>query len=105
MRRFLVLLVTGLLLVAGQVPASAATGTLLQPAGASLYPRAIRLQHSGAANGRILASVVSFRGSANGVGVIHESTNNGASFAEVGTVADPEAANNQGLCCATLFEL
>ncbi len=106
------LLITGLLLVVGLVPAAAAapaapaaSGTLLQPAGASLYPRAIRLQHSGAANGRIIASVVSFRAGPSGVGVIHESTNGGASFAEVGAVADPEAANNKGLCCNTLFEL
>ncbi|WP_405059398.1 RICIN domain-containing protein [Kribbella sp. NBC_01505] len=110
MKRLLLLLVTGVLLMAGLVPVAqaavpAASGTLLQPGGASLYPRAIRLQNSGAANGRILASVVSFRGAASGVGVIHESTNDGVSFAEVGAAGDPEAANNQGLCCATLFEL
>ncbi|MER6346011.1 RICIN domain-containing protein [Streptomyces sp. NPDC001595] len=83
--------------------AVAATGTPLRD-GTGLYPRAIRLAHSGAANGRVLASVVTFDGD-NGVGAIHESTNDGASFREVGRVVDPESAAGQGLCCATLFEL
>ncbi|WP_240929894.1 sialidase family protein [Streptomyces coryli] len=84
-------------------PADAATGTKLRD-GTGLYPRAIRLEHSGAANGRVLASVVTFDGN-NGLGAIYESTDDGGSFAEVGTVADPEAAGGQGLCCATLYEL
>jgi hypothetical protein len=47
---------------------------------------------------------VTFDGN-NGLGAIHESTDNGASFRQVGAVADPESAAGQGLCCATLFEL
>ncbi|MGW8378270.1 exo-alpha-sialidase [Streptomyces sp. ODS28] len=72
--------------------------------GTALYPRAIRLAHNGAANGRVLASVVTFSGK-DGLGAIHESTDQGASFREVGIVRDPQAAAGKGLCCATLYEL
>ncbi|XVV33229.1 sialidase family protein [Streptomyces sp. CA-100214] len=91
--------------VSGRSPAAspAATGTPLRD-GTGLYPRAVRLGHNGAANGRVLASVVTFDGN-NGVGAIHESTDQGASFREVGRVVDPDSAAGQGLCCATLFEL
>ncbi|OKJ74762.1 RICIN domain-containing protein [Streptomyces sp. CB02460] len=82
---------------------AAANGTPLG-SGTGLYPRAIRLEHSGAANGRVLASVVSFNGN-NGIGAIHESTDGGATFRQVGSVADPESSGGQGLCCSTLFEL
>ena len=68
------------------------------------YPRAIRLQHSGDANGRILTSNVAFRGK-DGVGVIRESSDNGKTFREVGSVADPKGADGKGLCCSTLYEL
>ncbi|WP_435879657.1 RICIN domain-containing protein [Streptomyces flaveolus] len=80
-----------------------ATGTPLGN-GTGLYPRAVRLAHSGAANGRVLASVVTFDGN-NGIGAVHESTDGGATFRQVGRVTDPESAAGQGLCCATLFEL
>jgi hypothetical protein len=80
-----------------------ATGTPLGN-GTGLYPRAVRLEHSGAANGRVLASVVTFDGN-NGIGAVHESTDGGATFRQVGRVTDPESAAGQGLCCATLFEL
>ena len=83
--------------------AAAATGTPLQD-GTALYPRVIRLAHNGDSNGRILASVVTFDGN-NGIGAIHESTDGGATFHRVGTIADPESAAGQGLCCTTLFEL
>ncbi|MFB7041592.1 MULTISPECIES: RICIN domain-containing protein [unclassified Streptomyces] len=83
--------------------AAAATGTPLG-SGTGLHPRAVRLAASGSANGRILASVVSFEGG-NGVGLVHESADNGASFRQVGRIADPESAGGQGLCCSTLFEL
>ncbi|WP_394436577.1 sialidase family protein [Streptomyces sp. SGAir0957] len=83
--------------------ADAATGTKLRD-GTGLYPRAIRLEHSGSANGRVLASVVTFSGN-NGLGAVHESTDGGRTFRQVGTVTDPEAAGGQGLCCSTLFEL
>lgn len=69
-----------------------------------LYPRAIRLEHSGEANGRILASAVSFD-SDNGLGIVHESTDDGSTFKKVGTVADPAASGGKGLCCSTLYEL
>jgi hypothetical protein len=68
----------------------------------ALYPRAIRLQHSGTANGTIVASVVAF-GGGTGLGAIYQSTNDGQTFAQVGTVTDPDAA--QGLCCTSIFEL
>ncbi|WP_461060009.1 glycoside hydrolase family protein [Streptomyces pseudoechinosporeus] len=93
----------GSLLTAQAPPAAAASGTLLRD-GTGLYPRAVRLEHNGAANGRILASVVTFRGS-DGLGAIYESTDDGAGFRQVGEVADPEAAEGQGLCCAILYEL
>ncbi|NEB79292.1 exo-alpha-sialidase [Streptomyces sp. SID14478] len=92
-------------LLGGALPgtAHAATGTPLRD-DTGLYPRVIRLEHSGTANGRVLASVVSFSGN-NGLGAIHESTDGGSTFRQVGTVTDPEAAAGQGLCCSTLFEL
>ncbi|GAB2781892.1 sialidase family protein [Streptomyces daliensis] len=72
--------------------------------GTGLYPRAIRLRHSGAANGHVLASTVTFRG-ADGLGAIHESTDDGRTFRRVGDVADPAAADGKGQCCGTLYEL
>ncbi|HEX3811463.1 MAG TPA: exo-alpha-sialidase, partial [Mycobacteriales bacterium] len=67
--------------------------------GTGLYPRAIRLH-----NGVIAASVVTFDGN-NGQGAIYQSHDDGSTFAQVGTVADPAAAQGKGLCCATLYEL
>lgn len=83
--------------------AGAATGTVLRN-DTGLYPRAVRLAYNGSANGRVLSSVVTFSGN-NGLGAVYESTDSGASFRQVGTVGDPEAAGGQGLCCSTLFEL
>lgn len=91
------LLITGGLAV---VPAAAEGPQLIYPGGAS-YPRVIQLEHSGAANGHVMASV----GTPDGKGVILESADGGASFAQVGTITDPEGANGRGLCCGTLFEL
>lgn len=83
-------------------------GTLTAPAllrdGTGLYPRVLRLEHSGEASGRVLASVVTFE-DGNGLGAIYESTDDGATFEQVGTVADPESSGGKGLCCATLYEL
>jgi hypothetical protein len=70
----------------------------------ALYPRAIRLSHSGAANGRVIVSVVS-HGGGNGTGEIFQSTDDGAGFTHIGTIADPEAAHGRGLCCGTLYEV
>jgi hypothetical protein len=75
---------------------------LLYPDGAS-YPRVIRLEHSGSADGRVLASVGTVDGSA--LGVIMESTDDGATFQQVGTIADPAGADGAGMCCGTLYEL
>lgn len=86
--------------VVATTPASAATGTQLGT-GTQLYPRLIRLAHSGDANGQILASTVSF--DPNGYGAIWRSTDDGATFSQIGTVRDPGSAD--GLCCASLYEL
>ncbi|MFJ8934863.1 hypothetical protein ACIRL0_03990 [Streptomyces sp. NPDC102365] len=91
------------LLTAQTGTAGAATGSVLRN-DTGLYPRAIRLAHSGSANGRVLSSVVTFSGN-NGLGAVYESTDSGGSFRQVGAVGDPEAAGGQGLCCSTLFEL
>jgi hypothetical protein len=80
-----------------------ASGTLLRP-NVGLYPRLLRLRHSGSANGTIVASVVTFDGN-NGQGAIYSSGDNGRTFSQVGTVADPASADGKGLCCATLYEL
>jgi len=73
-------------------------------AGTALYPRVIRLEHNGAANGRLLMSYVAFPGGAYGEGQIVESTDGGATWssAPVGVVRDTSA---HGLCCSTLYEL
>ncbi|MFC7303991.1 exo-alpha-sialidase [Streptomyces monticola] len=91
------------LLTALTPDADAATGTPLRD-GTALYPRAVRLAHTPGAEGRVLASVVTFSGN-DGIGAVHESTDDGRSLREVGTVRDPDAAGGQGLCCATLYEL
>ena len=82
-------------------PGGAENGTRLME-GTSLYPRAIQLQHNGAANGTIVVSTVTFDGGT-GHGAIFSSTDGGTSFDRISTVSDPGAAT--GLCCSTLFEL
>lgn len=82
-------------------PGGAENGTRLME-GVALYPRAIRLEHAGAANGTIIASAVTFTGDV-GHGAIFSSTDSGRTFQRVGTVSDPGAA--EGLCCSTLYEL
>ncbi|GAB2478976.1 sialidase family protein [Promicromonospora xylanilytica] len=82
-------------------PGGAENGTRLMD-GPALYPRAIRLEHSGAANGTIIASAVTFADGA-GHGAIFSSTDDGRTFTRIGTVSDPGAAD--GLCCSTLYEL
>ncbi|MFE5774400.1 sialidase family protein [Brachybacterium sp. NPDC056505] len=75
--------------------------------GIGLYPRAIRLAHQGEADDRLLASVVTFEGAdgAEGSGAIFESTDGGATFAQVGKVFDEATQGGEGICCATLYEL
>lgn len=81
----------------------AENGTRLMD-GAALYPRVIRLAHSGRANGRIIASAVTFAdGAGVGVGAVFQSTDRGRSFQRIGSITDPGAT--KGLCCSTLFEL
>jgi hypothetical protein len=107
-RQFLPLLLLGLALT-GLLPGPAratdinpvASGSLLRN-DTGLYPRAVQLRYSGAANGRIIASVVTF-GPTGGVGAIYQSTDSGVSFTQIASISDPAAAT--GLCCATLYEL
>jgi hypothetical protein len=59
------------------------------PAPGSLYPRALRLQHNGSANGTILAT---FEQWTNGTPVfpIYRSTDNGNSWTQISSVADTQ---------------
>jgi len=79
----------------------AATGTPLRD-GTGLYPRLVRLQSSGAADGTLVASVLDF-GPDGAIGRIFHSTDGGQSFAEVGQVLD--GGTVAGACCSTLIEL
>ncbi|MEV4753757.1 RICIN domain-containing protein [Micromonospora sp. NPDC049559] len=72
----------------------------------AMYPRAIRLEHSGAANGSLVASVsTSSSGGVTDSVAFFESADAGASFQRVGTLSDPQAAQGRGSCCGSLFEL
>jgi hypothetical protein len=82
---------------------ASATGALLRPT-TGLYPRAIRRSHAGPADGRIVASVVAFAGNS-GQGAFYESTDQGATFTQVGAAAPAGSANGGGLCCGSLLEL
>ena len=70
----------------------------------ALYPRLIRLEHNGIANGRLLLSYVTFPGGAYGEGHVLESTDDGLTWSSqpVGVVRDTSA---RGLCCSTLYEM
>ncbi|MGH3240477.1 MAG: GDSL-type esterase/lipase family protein, partial [Spirillospora sp.] len=75
-------------------------------AGLAMYPRAIRLAHAGASNGRIIASLnTSSTGGLTDMSRFYESTDGGATFQPVGEVRDGEAADGRGSCCGSLFEL
>lgn len=97
-----VLMITGITPSSAAPPGGAENGSRLM-AGVALYPRVIRLQHSGPATGRIIASAVTFDSNGAGIGAIFASTDHGRSFQRIGSVTDPYAA--QGLCCSTLYEL
>ncbi|OIV38235.1 hypothetical protein BIV57_06790 [Mangrovactinospora gilvigrisea] len=89
---------------ASSTPAStapASTRTALS-SDTGMYPRAVRLQHSGAANGTIVAQDTAFSPTSP-YGSVWASHDDGATFQQIGRVDDPAAA--QGLCCTTLFEL
>ena len=68
-----------------------------------LYPRVIRLSHSGSANGQVIATATSFP-SGGAAGAVFASTDGGAKFSQVSTVPDTLAAST-GLCCTTIYEL
>lgn len=72
----------------------------------AMYPRAIRLAHAGAANGRIIASLnTASAGGLTDMSRFYESADGGATFQPVGEVRDGEAAEGRGSCCGSLFEL
>ncbi|GAB2677914.1 sialidase family protein [Saccharopolyspora gloriosae] len=64
------------------------------------FPTAVRLRHSGEADGTVLAATISFPA---GVAPIYRSTDGGATFTEVSRIHDPSFAT--GLCCGSLLEL
>ncbi|MCI2420578.1 glycoside hydrolase [Saccharopolyspora sp. K220] len=84
-------------------PSDVDHGELLRVGGSS-YPRLVRLQHSGEANGRVLASMTTYVDRA-GFAVIYESRDDGATFQQLGEIRDPEGADEKGMCCSTLYEL
>ncbi|GAB3275014.1 sialidase family protein [Parasphingorhabdus pacifica] len=72
--------------------------------GGSSYPRLVRLEHGGLANGRILASMTTYVDNA-GRAVFYESWDDGATFEQVGEIRDPAGENAEGMCCSSLYEL
>jgi hypothetical protein len=96
--------VVALLLVVG---ASPAVGQAPEPQVLydGTYPRVVRLEHSGPANGRLIASVNGRGAGGGGVGIILESLDGGASFSQVATIVDPDGGSGRGQCCGVLFEL
>lgn len=113
MRRLAVLLtialtMLGLSTLAGPVHAEPVARShdpahaLLYP-GSSFYPRLIRLQHSGDANGTVIASVNTLQQT----GVILASTDGGKTFEQRATIVDPVTTDvtARRLCCSSLMEL
>lgn len=94
-----VLLVVGLLAPTVPVDAAPATGTVIGP---GFYPRVVRLAHSGAANGTVLATYQLGQ-----QGVIVRSTDGGQTFSPFSTI-DVDAGvvpPPVGMCCIELFEM
>lgn len=107
MRRVGVLLIVALSvlgLAASPPPPTAAPARQVLYAGGGSAPRVIRLQYSGSANGTILTSLTTIQNN-NGLAVIDSSTDDGRTFHQIATIADPAAANGGNICCSTLFEL
>ncbi|WP_446665582.1 hypothetical protein [Flexivirga sp. B27] len=77
-----------------------AVGSDLLGEGTNMYPRAIRLAHSGDANGQIIASS-SY--DAQRISSIYRSTDDGRSFQKISAIDEPRAP--QGVCCASIYEL
>ena len=63
----------------------------------SFYPRMIRLNASGSANGRIIASFDVI-----GAGHIYQSTNDGVSWSKIAVIPEIQFQNT---CCSGLFEV
>src|SRR5688500_11319677 len=114
-RALLVVLFSAALVIAGgqhaalSAPAPAAvatqevdTGELLRVGGSS-YPRLVRLESSGEANGRVLSSRTTYRDNA-GFAVIFESRDDGKTFQPLSEIRDPAGENTKGMCCSTLYE-
>lgn len=100
MRRIAALMLTLLITTSAMtVPAQAAQRTELA---AGAYPRVIRLEHTPFRRGRIIASVNAWDGSG-AFARIFESTDEGASFHQIGEIRDPAGA--QGECCGSIYEL
>lgn len=99
------LLLLFMILGLGWSPSASAQRTAIT-AGEGLYPRLVRLSHSGnpANNGRMVASVTAFPGGAGtGEEQIYASDDGGATFSRIGTISDP--LFSRGLCCGGLYEL
>jgi lysophospholipase L1-like esterase len=72
----------------------------------AMYPRVVRLQHAGASNGRLIASVsVSAGGGGTDSAQFFASDDGGGTFRPLSTISDPQAAAGRGSCCGSLFEL
>jgi len=100
MRRIAALLLT--LLVAGTVPTVPAHAAPRVDLGLGAYPRVIRLEHTPFRRGNIVASVNSWDGSGAFARIL-ESTDEGASFHQIGEIRDPEGT--RGECCGSVYEL
>lgn len=110
-RLMIVMLITGsaLLVPAGMRAASASgeavTGVLYRPTDSSQfagYPRIIRLAHSGADNGDLIALFDVFIGNTDQL-LIYRSTDDGRTWSRISTFTD--AAYDGRMCCATIYEL
>ncbi|WP_344928523.1 sialidase family protein [Saccharopolyspora gregorii] len=85
----------------GSAVAPAATGTPLSD-DVAYYPTTVRLRHAGEDSGAVLTATVSF-GPGGGSVPLYESTDDGATFTEVGRITDDGFSD--GLCCGSLLEL
>lgn len=86
-------------------PVPKATGAMLYN-GISTYPRLIRLEHSGAANGRVIASVNGVVGPGVQQGaLIFSSDDDGQHFQKIAAIPDLPESRGTGICCGTIFEV
>lgn len=80
----------------GLAPGALANETLLEDVD-SFYPRLIRLQSSGAANGRLIASFDVI-----GAGHIYQSTDDGVNWSKIATIDETQFVHT---CCSELYEV